>query len=115
MASYNVENLDPVNDADRIERIGRQIAENLQGARHHRRRGDAGPGRGGARAAPRGDPTFAALVEAIAGAGGPEYDYRQIDPVNNEDGGAPNANIRVGFLFRPDRVSSSRTARAARP
>ena len=27
-----------------------------------------------------------------------------IDPVNNADGGAPNANIRVGFLYNPDRV-----------
>ena len=35
----------------------------------------------------------------------PDYEYRQIDPVHNEDGGAPNANIRVGFLFRPDRVT----------
>ncbi|MFJ8234701.1 DUF6359 domain-containing protein [Ureibacillus sp. NPDC094379] len=34
-----------------------------------------------------------------------EYKYLNIDPVNNEDGGAPNANIRVGFLYNPDRVS----------
>jgi len=31
------------------------------------------------------------------------YQYRQIDPVNNADGGAPGGNIRVGFLFRTDR------------
>ena len=34
-----------------------------------------------------------------------EYKYVNIDPVNNQDGGAPNANIRVGFLYNPDRVS----------
>jgi uncharacterized protein len=56
-------------------------------------------------AGPAGEPTFVALVEAIAAQGGPVYDFRQIDPVHNEDGGAPNANIRVGFLFRPDRVT----------
>jgi predicted extracellular nuclease len=65
-------------------------------------------------AGPAGDPTFAALVEAIAGAGGPEYEYRQIDPVMNRDGGAPDANIRVGFLFRPDRVTFV-DRQAARP
>ena len=60
-----------------------------------------GEGPGG----PAGDATFAALVDAIADQGGPDYEYRQIDPVHNQDGGAPNANIRVGFLFRPDRVT----------
>jgi uncharacterized protein len=65
-------------------------------------------------AGPAGGPTFAALVEAIAGAGGPEYEYRQIDPVMNRDGGAPDANIRVGFLFRPDRVTFV-DRQAARP
>ena len=49
--------------------------------------------------------TWNALIAAIQAAGGPLYSYRQIDPVNNQDGGAPGANIRVGFLFRPDRVS----------
>ena len=33
----------------------------------------------------------------------PRYDYRQIDPVAHQDGGAPGGNIRVGFLFRTDR------------
>jgi hypothetical protein len=31
------------------------------------------------------------------------YDYRQIDPVNNQDGGDPGGNIRQAFLFRTDR------------
>ena len=47
--------------------------------------------------------TWRLLIEAITRAGGPLYEYRQIDPVNNADGGAPGANIRVGFLFRTDR------------
>ena len=41
-------------------------------------------------------------IAAISAAGGPAYSYRQIDPVNNEDGGEPGGNIRVGFLFRTD-------------
>jgi uncharacterized protein len=43
------------------------------------------------------------LIEAIQAAGGPVYEYRQIDPVDDAEGGAPGGNIRVGFLFRTDR------------
>ena len=53
VASYNVENLDPVNDAARIQAIARQIRNNLEGARHPRRRGDAGLRRRGSRRAGR--------------------------------------------------------------
>ncbi|MEJ7703502.1 MAG: lamin tail domain-containing protein [Geodermatophilaceae bacterium] len=47
--------------------------------------------------------TFETFIAAIAAAGGPTYDYRQIDPVDDQDGGQPGGNIRVGFLFRTDR------------
>jgi hypothetical protein len=47
--------------------------------------------------------TYGTLIAAIQAAGGPTYGYRQIDPVNNQDGGVPGGNIRVGFLFRTDR------------
>jgi predicted extracellular nuclease len=47
--------------------------------------------------------TWTRLIQAIQAAGGPRYQYRQVDPLNNADGGAPGANIRVGFLFRTDR------------
>jgi predicted extracellular nuclease len=43
------------------------------------------------------------LIAAIQTAGGPSYQYRQIDPVDDQDGGAPGGNIRIGFLFRTDR------------
>ena len=49
------------------------------------------------------DQTFAKLIAAIQTAGGPVYDYRQINPVNDQDGGQPGGNIRVAFLFRTDR------------
>ena len=42
-------------------------------------------------------------ILAIQAAGGPTYQFRQIDPVNGQDGGAPGGNIRQGFLFRTDR------------
>ena len=47
--------------------------------------------------------TWQAFIDAIETAGGPTYDYRQIDPQNNQDGGQPGGNIRVVFLYRTDR------------
>jgi endonuclease/exonuclease/phosphatase family metal-dependent hydrolase len=104
VGSYNVENLDPAGDAARIQRIAGQIVRNLKapdilGVQEMQDLDGEGP------AGPAGDATFEALVQAIADQGGPAYEFRQIDPVHNQDGGATNANIRVGFLFRPDRVS----------
>jgi predicted extracellular nuclease len=49
--------------------------------------------------------TYAALIDAIPAMGGAAYDFRDIAPHDGEDGGEPGANIRVGFLFRPDRVA----------
>ena len=34
---------------------------------------------------------------------GRRTEFRQIDPVDDQDGGQPGGNIRVGFLFRTDR------------
>ncbi len=47
--------------------------------------------------------TLDRLVAAIEAAGGPTYSYRQINPLDDQDGGQPGGNIRVGFLFRTDR------------
>jgi hypothetical protein len=47
--------------------------------------------------------TWHGLIAAIQAAGGPTYQYRQIDPVDDQDGGEPGGNIRVGFLYRTDR------------
>ncbi|WP_085994248.1 chitobiase/beta-hexosaminidase C-terminal domain-containing protein [Oceanobacillus senegalensis] len=51
------------------------------------------------------DESYERLIQAIVDAGGPRYEYANIDPEVNQDGGAPNANIRVGFLYNPERVS----------
>jgi predicted extracellular nuclease len=47
--------------------------------------------------------TWNLLIAAIQAAGGPTYEFREIDPVDDQDGGQPGGNIRVGFLFRTDR------------
>jgi hypothetical protein len=51
------------------------------------------------------DQTYNGLIAAIQDAGGPVYEFREIAPEDLQDGGQPGANIRVGFLFRPDRVT----------
>jgi predicted extracellular nuclease len=47
--------------------------------------------------------TMSTLISAITMAGGPTYEYRQINPVNDQDGGEPGGNIRQVFMFRTDR------------
>jgi predicted extracellular nuclease len=49
------------------------------------------------------DVTLGRLRDAIVAAGGPTYAWRQINPVDDQDGGQPGGNIRVGFFFRGDR------------
>ncbi|MEC2077843.1 chitobiase/beta-hexosaminidase C-terminal domain-containing protein [Metabacillus fastidiosus] len=45
------------------------------------------------------------LINKIKSIGGEEYKFVNINPENNQDGGAPGANIRVGFLYNAKRVS----------
>ncbi|GJE96590.1 DNase I-like protein [Phanerochaete sordida] len=50
--------------------------------------------------------TLAALTKAIAQAsGGVHYEFINIPPENNMDGGKPGSNIRVAYLWRPEKVS----------
>lgn len=49
--------------------------------------------------------TLGALTSAIRHADGPAYDFREVLPANNQDGGEPGGNIRVAFLFDPTRVA----------
>jgi uncharacterized protein len=49
------------------------------------------------------DETYQGMIDAIAAVGGPPYGYVNIDPLPDQDGGIPGANIRVGFLYRLDR------------
>jgi predicted extracellular nuclease len=48
--------------------------------------------------------TFVRLIDAVQSVGGPAYQYAQIDPVDNADGGTGD-NARLGFLFDPARVT----------
>ena len=45
--------------------------------------------------------TLSTLTSAISSLGGPEYQYAQIDPVDDKNGGAPGGNIRTAYLYNP--------------
>lgn len=104
VATYNVENLDPTDaPSGRFERVAEQIVEHMKSPdliNIEEIQDNTGPSPDPSTNA---DVTWRLLIEAIQDAGGPTYDFRQIDPTPNTDGGQPGGNIRVGFLFRTDR------------
>ncbi|MER6416466.1 endonuclease/exonuclease/phosphatase family protein [Streptomyces humidus] len=103
VATYNVENLDPsdttfeahasaiVNNLKSPDIVSLEEIQDDNGAK------DDGTVTAGA--------TMSKLIDAIVAAGGPTYDWRSIDPVDDQDGGQPGGNIRQVFLFNPERVS----------
>ncbi|MEU5364390.1 endonuclease/exonuclease/phosphatase family protein [Streptomyces sp. NPDC005925] len=103
VATYNVENLDPSDDTFGAHAAA--IVNNLQSpdiVSLEEIQDNNGATDDGTVAA---DETVAKLIDAIAAAGGPRYDWRGIDPADGADGGEPGGNIRQVFLFNPDRVS----------
>jgi predicted extracellular nuclease len=102
VASFNVENLSPVDPPAKFARLAGLIVENLRSpdiVAVQEIQDSSGPVDNGVTDATQ---TFQQLIAAIRAAGGPAYQFRQIDPVNDEDGGQPGGNIRVGLLFRTD-------------
>jgi LPXTG-motif cell wall-anchored protein len=49
--------------------------------------------------------SYERLIAAIKVAGGPTYKWTDVAPVNNTNGGAPGGNIRVGYIYNPERVT----------
>lgn len=47
-----------------------------------------------------------ALIDAILAAGGPRYEYREIAPLADADGGQAGFNIRLGALHDPLRITA---------
>ncbi|WP_199328984.1 endonuclease/exonuclease/phosphatase family protein [Coleofasciculus sp. FACHB-1120] len=104
VASFNVENLDPSDDEAKFTSLANIIVNNLKlpdiisleeiqdnnGATND--------------SVVDASQTYQTLIDAIASLDGPTYEYRQIDPVDDQDGGQAGGNIRVGFLFNPNRV-----------
>ncbi|QLI81666.1 lamin tail domain-containing protein [Chitinibacter fontanus] len=104
LGSFNVENLDPSDGAPKFARLAKQIVTNLQapdivGLMEIQ---DSNGATEDAVVSPA--VTMNQLIGAIRTAGGPAYDYRQIDPAAKQDGGEPGGNIRQVFLYNPARV-----------
>jgi len=103
VATYNVENLDPLDGAAVFARHADYIVNHLRSPdliaieEIQDNNGSTND------ATTDASTTWNTLIAAITAAGGPVYSYRQIDPVDDQDGGEPGGNIRVGFLFRSDR------------
>jgi predicted extracellular nuclease len=104
VATYNVENLAPGNDRSKFDALARGLVHNLRApdivALEEIQDDDGATDDGTVTA----DKTLTKLTDAIAAAGGPRYQWREIDPVDDKDGGQPGGNIRSVFLFNPDRV-----------
>ncbi|NUS89088.1 MAG: hypothetical protein HOY75_41945 [Streptomyces sp.] len=105
VATYNVENLDPTDPRSKFDRLAEGVVKNLATpdiVSLEEIQDNNGAKDDGTVAA---DKTIAQFIDAIKAAGGPTYDWRSVDPVNDADGGEPGGNIRNVFLFNPRRVS----------
>jgi Ca2+-binding RTX toxin-like protein len=106
VATFNVENLDPGDGAAKFNSLAAAIVGNLESPdilNLEEVQDNNGSTNNGVVDA---TVTIETLIAAIAGIpGAPTYEYRQLNPENNKDGGEPGGNIRVVFLFNPDRVS----------
>ncbi|MPY49703.1 lamin tail domain-containing protein [Streptomyces acidicola] len=105
VATYNVENLDPTDPQSKFDRLAEGVVKNLASPdiiSLEEIQDNNGAKDDGTVAA---DKTMAQFIDAIKAAGGPAYDWRSVDPVNDQDGGEPGGNIRNVLLFNPQRVS----------
>ena len=103
IASLNVQNLDPSDGQKRFDDFAALIIKNLKSPdilSLDEIQDNNGPAND---AVTDGSLTYKMLIQAILAAGGPLYDFREIAPEPNQDGGEPGGNIRVGFIFRSDR------------
>ncbi|MEV0790655.1 lamin tail domain-containing protein [Kribbella sp. NPDC050459] len=103
VATFNVENLDPSDGDAKFDGLAQAVVHNLASpdiVGLEEVQDDDGAVNSGTTTA---DKTLGLLAAAIVKAGGPQYAWRQIDPVNNAEGGEPGGNIRVAFLYRTDK------------
>ena len=103
VATFNVENLDPTDPQTKFDALAATIVANLASpdivALEEVQDNDGAANT----AVVAADQTLNRLTAAVTAAGGPSYQWRQIDPVDDQDGGEPGGNIRVAFLYRTDR------------
>ena len=107
VASYNIENFsnNTANTTDeKVARIAKSFVENMKSpdiitlVEVQDNDGETNSGNTDA------SESYGRLIKAIVAAGGPAYSWTDVAPVNNDNGGAPGGNIRVGYLYNPKRV-----------
>ncbi len=105
VATYNVENLAPSDPDSKYQRLAQGVVTHLASPdviAVEEVQDNTGATDNGEVAA---DQTLTKLTGAIVAVGGPDYAWREIDPVDDKDGGRPGGNIRVVFLYNPARVT----------
>ncbi|WP_223265377.1 choice-of-anchor I family protein [Nostoc sp. 'Peltigera membranacea cyanobiont' 210A] len=105
IATYNVENLDPGDDPTKFNNLANRIVNNLKSPDIISLEEIQDNNGATNDSVVDASTTFQKLIDEITAAGGPTYQYRQINPVDDTNGGEPGGNIRVGFLFNPNRVN----------
>lgn len=105
IATYNVENLDPGDDPTKFNNLANRIVNNLKSPDIISLEEIQDNNGATNDSVVDASTTFQKLIDTITAAGGPTYQYRQINPVDDTNGGEPGGNIRVGFLFNPNRVN----------
>ncbi|KAF4977505.1 hypothetical protein FZEAL_5983 [Fusarium zealandicum] len=102
IADYNTENLNP--ESTHLPLVVDQIVNKLRTPDMiflQEVQDNSGAGNDGVVSA---NETLAALADGIEEASGIVYEFADVAPANNEDGGQPGGNIRTAFLYRPDVV-----------
>ncbi|MYL36346.1 cell wall-binding repeat-containing protein [Halobacillus litoralis] len=105
VATYNMENFSAETSQEKVDRIAESMVNNLNqpdiiGLVEVQ--DNNGPTDDGTVEA---DESYKKLIQAIEDAGGPTYAFTDIAPLDKTDGGQPGGNIRVGFIYNPERVS----------
>ncbi|AXF55893.1 DUF6359 domain-containing protein [Salicibibacter kimchii] len=105
VATYNIENFSAETAPEKTAELAQSINDHLQNpdiiglVEVQDNNGSADDGTTDA------SESYQTLIDEIESAGGPTYDFTDIAPEDNQDGGQPGGNIRVGYLYNPDRVS----------
>lgn len=105
IASYNIENFSAQTPDSKVQKIAESMIKNLKQpdiigvTEMQDNDGETDSGTVDAKASAK------KLTDKIKELGGPNYQYIDVAPEDKKDGGAPGGNIRVGFLYNPDRVT----------
>ncbi|WP_082786713.1 endonuclease [Sporosarcina psychrophila] len=105
VASYNIENFSMTTSDEKVRRIATTFVTNMKNpdiitlVEVQDNDGETNSG------TVDGSKNYERLIAAITAAGGKTYKWTEVAPKDNDNGGAPGGNIRVGYLYNPERVS----------